>query len=80
MEWTELPVLLLVSDGSAIPMAQPMQHTGEMDWSQVKIHHYHAFAQKTKGMLYDPVRGQLYDFAGRKISPSIRSITRWKIK
>lgn len=36
MEPAEIPAVLLVREGAEVPLASPAQHTGELDWADVR--------------------------------------------
>lgn len=50
----ELPVVLLVRDGAAVPHAGLAQHTGEIDWEDVELVVFAAEADMAEGLFCAP--------------------------
>jgi alpha-D-xyloside xylohydrolase len=56
----ELPVVLLVRDGAAIPRADLAQSTGEIDWSSLEVKVFSSRAGAAEGLVYLPEDGKLH--------------------
>jgi alpha-D-xyloside xylohydrolase len=56
----DIPAIILVRDGSAIPHIGLAQSTGEMDWSRIELKLYAADATEAAGLLFLPGDEQLY--------------------
>lgn len=50
----EIPCVILVRDGSLIPHAPLVQHTGQIDWNKIEWRPYKADATKCVGWLFKP--------------------------
>ncbi|MCQ2244797.1 MAG: alpha-xylosidase, partial [Bacteroidaceae bacterium] len=59
IEAGELPIIVLVADGTAIPHVPVAQHTGEIKWDKLSWKHYKADAKKTEGLLCLPSTNKL---------------------
>lgn len=66
----ELPIIMLVREGSAIPHISLAQSTADMDWSNVYIKVYGAGGKPAKGLLCLPSDGVLQEFTvqGSRVS------------
>lgn len=60
IEVGEIPAVILVRDGSALPHIKLAQHTGEMDWSQIELKVYAADATEATGLVCLPADNQLH--------------------
>ena len=56
----ELPVVLLVRDGTAIPHANLAQSTGEIDWHSLELKVFCARAEGAEGLVCLPEDGELH--------------------
>jgi len=55
----ELPVVMLVRDGAAIPHAELAQSTGEIDWHSLELKVFCARAEAAEGLICLPEDGEL---------------------
>ena len=55
----EIPIIILVKDGTVIPHIKLAQSTKDMDWSQIALKVYAADANEATGNLYLPNDTQL---------------------
>ena len=55
----ELPIVIMVKDGSAIPHIPVAQCTDQLKWEKITWKHYKADMKKTEGLLCLPSDGQL---------------------
>lgn len=60
IEVGEIPAVILVRDGSALPHIKLAQHTAEMDWSQIELKVYAADAAEATGLVCLPADNQLH--------------------
>lgn len=74
----ELPVIMLVRDGSALPHIDLAQSTADMDWSNIYIKVYNTGGKSSKGLLCLPSDGELQEFTvqGNRVS----GVTGTKVK
>lgn len=56
----EIPIIILVKDGTAIPHIKLAQSTKDMDWSKIELKVYAADANEAKGNFYLPNDTQLH--------------------
>jgi alpha-glucosidase (family GH31 glycosyl hydrolase) len=56
----ELPVVMLVRDGAAIPHAELAQSTGEIDWRSLELKVFAARAEAAEGLVCLPEDGELH--------------------
>jgi alpha-D-xyloside xylohydrolase len=56
----EVPVVLLVRDGAAIPHADLAQSTGDIDWRSLELKVFCARAEAAKGLICLPEDGELH--------------------
>src|SRR5215212_7223604 len=56
----ELPVVLLVRDGTAIPHADLAQSTGEIDWHSLELKTFCARAEAAEGLVCLPEDDELH--------------------
>jgi alpha-D-xyloside xylohydrolase len=56
----ELPVVMLVRDGAAIPHAEPAQSTGEIDWRSLEMKVFSSRAGAAEGLVCLPEDGELH--------------------
>jgi alpha-D-xyloside xylohydrolase len=56
----ELPVVILVRDGAAIPHANLAQSTGEIDWRSLELRVFCARAEAAEGLICLPEDGELH--------------------
>jgi alpha-D-xyloside xylohydrolase len=60
MQVGELPVVLLVRDGAAIPHANLAQSTGEIDWHSLELKVFCSRAEAAEGLVCLPEDGELH--------------------
>jgi alpha-D-xyloside xylohydrolase len=60
MQVGELPVIMLVRDGAAIPHADLAQSTGEIDWHSLELKVFCARAEAAEGLVCLPEDGKLH--------------------
>jgi alpha-D-xyloside xylohydrolase len=56
----ELPVVIFVRDGAAIPHADLAQSTGEIDWRSLELRVFRARAEAAEGLICLPEDGELH--------------------
>lgn len=56
----ELPVVILVRDGAAIPHAEPAQSTDEIDWRSLEMKVFSSRAGTAEGLVCLPEDGELH--------------------
>ena len=56
----QLPVVMLVRDGAAIPHADLAQSTGEIDWHSLELRLFCARAEAAEGLVCLPEDGELH--------------------
>jgi alpha-D-xyloside xylohydrolase len=54
IEAGEIPVVILVRDGSLVPHAPLAQRTDQIKWDQIELKAYKADAKKCTGLLFRP--------------------------
>lgn len=57
----DVPIIVLVKDGTVIPHINLAQSTKDMDWSQIELKVYAADATEAKGKLYLPNDANLHE-------------------
>ena len=50
----DIPVILLIRDGSVIPYIQPAQSTDSMDWDRIEFDTYYIESDYVKGYIFYP--------------------------
>lgn len=63
IETGDLEAVILVKDGTAIPMVPVAQHTGLIDWDKVKWQKFLADKKQAKGLLCIPADGELKEYS-----------------
>ena len=63
IECGELPVVMLVKDGSAIPHVPVAQCTDQIDWNKVIWKKYIVDKEEAEGLLFVPMRGMLQSYS-----------------
>jgi len=56
----QIPIVMLVKDGSVIPQAPLVQSTGEMNWKNIELAAFSRKASSASGRFYIPQEGVLY--------------------
>lgn len=66
----ELPIIMLVKDGSALPHIALAQSTADMDWSNITVKVYNASNKTATGLFCLPADGKLQKFTvqGSKVN------------
>ena len=66
----ELPIIMLVKDGSALPHIALAQSTAQMDWSNITVKVYNTTGKAATGLLCLPSDGKLQKFtvSGSRVS------------
>jgi alpha-D-xyloside xylohydrolase len=64
----ELPVVILVRDGAAIPRADLAQSTGEIDWHSLELKVFCSRAEAVEGLICLPEDGELHPLRLKRVN------------
>jgi alpha-D-xyloside xylohydrolase len=64
----ELPVVILVRDGAAIPHADVAQSTGEIDWHSLELKVFRSRTEAAEGLICLPEDGELHPLRLKRVN------------
>ncbi len=59
----DLPIVMLVKDGSALPHVPVAQHTDDIDWKKISWKSYLADKEEAKGLLFTPNSSTIQEYS-----------------